>query len=87
MTKSNYELDMVLSLGFIYVLSEQMGMSQKPSGVAGKLGREVIPSTSPPSYNAWSRQVGAMGQQLSQESCHCKAVGRKEGAVSLLPEL
>lgn len=61
-------------LGFhlMYVLQGQMGMSQKPSGVAG---------------SAWSRQVGAMGQQLSQELRHCKAVGRTQGAASLLPEL
>lgn len=72
-------------LGFhlMYVLPGQMGMSQKPSGVAGSLGGEVMP----PLHNAWSRQVGAMGQQLSQELRHCKAVGRTQGAASLLPEL
>lgn len=37
--------------------------------------------------SAWSRQVGAMGQQLSQELRYCKAVGRTQGAASLLPEL
>lgn len=68
----------------MYVLPGQMGMSQKPSGVAGSIGGEVMP---PPPYNAWSRQVGAMGQQLSQELRHCKAVGRTQGAASLLPEL
>lgn len=67
----------------MYVLPGQMGMSQKPSGVAGSIGGEVMP----PLYNAWSRQVGAMGQQLSQELRHCKAVGRTQGAASLLPEL
>lgn len=67
----------------MYVLPGQMGMSQKPSGVAGKHRRG---SDAPP-YNAWSRQVGAMGQQLSQELRHCKAVGRTQGAASLLPEL
>lgn len=38
-------------------------------------------------YNAWSRQVGTMGQQLSQELRHCKTVGRTQGAALLLPEL
>lgn len=75
-------------LGFhlMYVLQGQMGMSQKPSGVAGRKGGK---SNGPlhPSDNAWSRQVGAMGQQLSQELRHCKSVGRTQGAASLLPEL
>lgn len=38
-------------------------------------------------HNGWSRQVGLTGQQLSQELRHCKAVGRTQGAASLLPEL
>lgn len=45
-------------------------------------------SDAPPAlYNARSRQEGATGQQLSQELRHCKAVGRTQGAASLLPEL
>lgn len=44
-------------------------------------------SEAPPCYNAWSRQVGATGQQLSQDLRHCKAVGRTQGAALLLPEL
>lgn len=40
-----------------------------------------------PAYNTWSRQVGATGQQLSQDLRHCRAVGRTQGAASLLPEL
>lgn len=78
-------------LGFhlMYVRPGQMGMSQKPSGVTGSQGGEVMPPLPPllPKYNAWSMQVGAMGQQLSQDLRHCKAVGRTQGAASLLPEL
>lgn len=33
----------------------------------------------PPLYNAWSRQVGATGQQLSQELRHCKACWQDTG--------
>lgn len=68
----------------MYVLPGQMGMSQKPSGVAGIIGGEVMP---PPYIRHGQKQVGAMGQQLSQELRHCNVVGRTQGAASLLPEL
>lgn len=38
--KSTEELDGVFGFGLMYVLSGQMGMSQKPSGVAGTHRRE-----------------------------------------------
>lgn len=69
----------------MYVLPGQMGMSQKPSGVAGSMEGSDAPLH--PTINVRSRQVGAMGQQLSQELRHCRAVGRTLGAASLLPEL
>ena len=45
----------------MYVLSGQMGMSQKPSGTVDNSGTEAFPSY----YTAQAR--GAMGQQVSQE--------------------
>lgn len=39
-SKSTVELDMVFGFRLMYVLSGQMGMSQKPSGVAGTHRRE-----------------------------------------------
>lgn len=85
-SKSTGELDVVFGFRLMYVLSGQIGMSQKPSGVAGTGRRE---SGSPHhrrkmhGQGRWGPRVNNLVRKLR----HCKAVGRTQGAASLLSEL
>ncbi len=86
--KSTHDLDRVpvawLSLN---VCTTRTDGHESKAFWCGKQHRGGSDAPLHPTINAWSRQVGATGQQLSQDLRHCKAVGRTQGAASLLPEL